>query len=55
MVVLLEKELQEMLQINIISVGFVPILNLKIFEKEILISLHQFGIAVGKGLDELSN
>lgn len=44
-----------MFQLNVIAVGLIPISNLEVFVEKVFISLHEFGIAVRKGLDKLSN
>lgn len=55
MLLFLQEKLQKVLKLNVIAIGFVSVLDLKILVKEILISLHKLRVAVGKGLNELAN
>ena len=45
---LFQEKLQKVFQLNIIPIGLIPVHNLKILEKEILISLHQLWIPIRK-------
>jgi hypothetical protein len=50
-----EEELEEMFELDVVTVGFVSVLDFEVFEEEVFVGLHEFGVTVGEGLDKLAD